>query len=1241
MNSLFLLVLTIFICLKANLSMIISINSSQSLVEALQKNFWSAHNTTVVIDSSKRYTLPPGKFFNVWNISIKIISNRGLVNIYCDSQFGYIHSTAGISFFNSNVTIERISFKNCGANLTTLPFDLINTFNDSSLLYYTNTHAAALLFIQCTVDMTEVVLNRSYGFAIVGLNIRNSLFQNFHCSNSMNFVHSRAIGTGMLLHFTDTPGPLAAHKTTISIFNAFFNNNYDMLSHSDCIYNILNNVHNNSRYPVPNAAGLTILYTQMNYMACVEINKGRFSNNICEVTGAMLIANFQTNIFDTSRTSINNSLFEKNAQFLKKMCRGVALQFYFFGTSNKSYPSTYSPLSLENTIFKNHHDGRWKRNHYHTTGSIYIDISTNRAQVSLIFINLHCHHNTIPLVGGTCATVATLRHFGEGSKVNLVMKDILAYNNSNLAYYDTPRTIFHFLSILNVSIDGTSNFTNNFGSVIFALESNVYLQGQLYFRNNTGGNGGAIWIEGSCPLYFMNGLKASFINNRAYLAGGAIYAHVNSYTQCALQIANCHNIKISFYNNLAKTAGNSIFATPLFSCQKNPGFQLHWYYTCFNLTNKNSLNQKNHLLPLSTDPHSFNVHFDVKTWSSCLEKFAGEKIELTITAYDNEYQKLHVYALINVEVHSKNYIETNQKLWLTQSGGDRVLEGIPNTSMTLSVHTNILQQVDAFLVFTVSRILIRTYSMRILSCPLGFDLKTSSGSCECSELLDSLGDTQCFIDNRRITRKSIISSWIGGIENNTKLALSKSCPNVYCNSDPYYKYINNTDDGMVLSSEDGETTPLCLQNRVGILCGQCSQEYSVVFGTNECKKCSNWWLFTILMYAFAGPILIYLLYSLRLTLTNGTLNGIIFYAQVANTGLLNLMTRMTLLYNNSELIKRSCLSLSVILSILNLNIGFPLCFYNGMDQVWKTGLSLIFPVYLLTIVVVIITVSRHSSWLSNHTSHSSVQVLVTVVHLSFSKLSLAFIDVFTSSTIQTSSGSYQVWYWDGSVEYMKYPHYVLVIITIVIALLLIIPYITLLLLAKPLIQYSRPANFYLRPIYEAIHAPFKEGREFWFVGRLMLLIFIYIMYVVERNMNSIIFSLTISSLLTSFLIGQTLFRPFKHKLMNILDCWLMFNITLVYVSMWDKAVVTTTVFSLVSVILAILTFGVIILYHILLVTNCLKKIIGSINRASSFIYGKMEPFIPQKITRNKEVQLTNTDSYYHTFEGYREPLLSK
>ena len=1239
MNTLFLLALTIFICSKANLS-IISINSSQSLVEALQKNFWSAHNTTVVIDSSKRYTLPPGKFFNVRNISIKIISNRGLVNIYCDSQFGYIHSTAGISFFNSNVTIERISFKNCGANLTTLPFDLINTFNASSLLYYTNTHAAALLFIQCTVDMTEVVLNRSYGFAVVGINIENSLFQDLQCSHSISKTErdDRIIGTGMLLHFTDIPEHTKGNMT-ISIISAVFENNYDLLLHNICINYKFYGIHYNRHYSAPNAAGLTVLYTQRTYIAHVNINNGKFSDNIGEAVGAMLIVHFQTNAMNSSSTSISNSSFERNAKFMRRKCHGVALQFYMFGwVIHKALTRTLSPLSIENTIFNHHDDGVWRLKEYQTSGAVYVGILVRRTQLIFTFTNFQCNNNTVPTAGGTCLTAAVVKHFGEGTEVNITMKNTVICKNMKAAYFDNPKSMLQFQNIRNVTFDGLGNFENNFGSVIYAVESNVYLQGELSFRNNIGGNGGAIWIEGSCPLYFMNGLKASFIDNRAYLAGGAIYAHVNSFTQCALQIANCHQIRVSFLHNLAETAGNSIFATPLYACDVNHNFYFHWmsyYNRCFNFTEHRNKTEENHLLPLSTKPHSFSVYFNENIES--LQKFAGEKLTLTISATDNDHNK--VYALINVEVYSKSYTDTHQKLWLTQSGRNQVLEGMSNTSMTLSVHSNMIHQVDALLIFTVSQTFNKAYDIRILRCPLGFDLKDTSGSCECSELFDNLGGTECHIDYKKISRKSIISSWIGGTKNNSKIALSKNCPNVYCNSDPYYKYIKSNNDGMVLLSEDGETAPLCLQNRVGILCGQCSQGYSVVFGTSECKKCSNWWLFTILMYAFAGPILIYLLYSLRLTLTNGTLNGIIFYAQVANTGLLNLMTRMTLLYNNSELIKRSCLSLSVILSILNLNIGFPLCFYNGMDQVWKTGLSLIFPVYLLTIVVVIITVSRHSSWLSNHTSHSSVQVLVTVVHLSFSKLSLAFIDVFTSSTIQTSSGSYQVWYWDGSVEYMKYPHYVLVIVTIVIALLFIIPYITLLLLAKPLIQYSRLANFYLRPIYEAIHAPFKEGRELWFVGRLMLLIFIYIMYVVERN--SIIFYLTISSLLTSFLIGQTLFRPFKHKLINILDCWLMFNITLVYVSMWDKAVVTTTLFGVVAVILAILTFGAIIFYHILLATNCLNKITGSINRAIFFIYGKMEPFIPQKIIRKKEVPLTNTDSYYHTFEGYREPLLGK
>ena len=55
----------------------------------------------------------------------------------------------------------------------------------------------------------------------------------------------------------------------------------------------------------------------------------------------------------------------------------------------------------------------------------------------------------------------------------------------------------------------------------------------------------------------------------------------------------------------------------------------------------------------------------------------------------------------------------------------------------------------------------------------------------------------------------------------------------------------------------------------------------------------------------------------------------------------------------------------VFLSVLNLGLGFPLCFYNGMSELWKAGLSLLFLFYLLTIVVVLIILSHFLLKLSN------------------------------------------------------------------------------------------------------------------------------------------------------------------------------------------------------------------------------------------------------------------------------------
>ena len=248
-------------------------------------------------------------------------------------------------------------------------------------------------------------------------------------------------------------------------------------------------------------------------------------------------------------------------------------------------------------------------------------------------------------------------------------------------------------------------------------------------------------------------------------------------------------------------------------------------------------------------------------------------------------------------------------------------------------------------------------------------------------------------------------------------------------------------------------------------------------------------------------------------------------------------------YGNNGVVKNI---LIVLLLLLNLGLGFPLCFYNGMTELLKAGLNLLFPLYLLTIVVVLIIFSRISLRLSNRIADSSVQVLVTVVHLSFGRLLGAIINTFAPAKVFTSEQTYHVWYWDGFVEYGSKGHVTLMIITSLVVLPLLLSYVLLLLFAKSLRHWTR-GNEYTRPIFEAIHDPYKNNKQYWFVARLLLLIIMYLLYSIEPYQHTIY--IAIASILVFFIFCQAMLRSYKSKFTNLLDCWLLFNLVYIYFTM--------------------------------------------------------------------------------------------
>ena len=73
------------------------------------------------------------------------------------------------------------------------------------------------------------------------------------------------------------------------------------------------------------------------------------------------------------------------------------------------------------------------------------------------------------------------------------------------------------------------------------------------------------------------------------------------------------------------------------------------------------------------------------------------------------------------------------------------------------------------------------------------------------------------------------------------------------------------------------------------------------------------------------------------------------------------------------------------ISLINLDLGFEICFYEGMSELAETGLQIVFPLYLWLLMFIIIMVEKYNLHTKTST-HSAIPVLATLILLSYSKL---------------------------------------------------------------------------------------------------------------------------------------------------------------------------------------------------------------------------------------------------------------
>uniref|UniRef100_A0A1X7VX46 G-protein coupled receptors family 3 profile domain-containing protein n=1 Tax=Amphimedon queenslandica TaxID=400682 RepID=A0A1X7VX46_AMPQE len=1088
------------------------------------------------------------------NYSLTLTSNSTQPAIVsCNStNTSSVLPTTGFAFSNiRNLTLHKLVLRGCGGYLKGL-VGLMKTINSTeSSFYFSEYHSAVLLFLNIdTLHIMDIKIASYYGFALLFVNPVNVTG---HCiaitaSKSAQFIsrHRKSPGSGIFLLFYD--------KWKIVFPNIFldrmklftnFDDNYDITDLNDPkLFE--------KRIPVINAACLTVFFTQ-NFTVNVYISNSTIKRNYGSISGGALV--LHSNSFTNSQVSITNTMFESNTGNKSYYCALHLAVLYKFNVKEHFYvkqTKILQPLYVYNSSFTGENII-----FYDTikSGAIYFAAyNPPDNKINVVLSNVKCNHiNT--LGKGYCLQANS----NWRASCNIILENFLAKNNGNFLLLPIMESsTFMISNISNLVLSGSKNhYIRNYGSVFYLADTDVVLDGYFNFNNNNGGRGSVFFLYGTSRFYLVNGLRASFIKNNALLQGGAIYAAFDNCTKkcmCTFLLNSTHNnISINFIDNTATESGSSVYSTNLYNC-----YIKDEYYSAFKakvLFHQISNGTLDTGLSTYTDKVCIFIDNECITFSDTISVYPGQTFAIPMAALDGLNHTVFSEVSLGLFKVLKSHLsqKTNRFFpifsWSLSDSRQILNEGtFTVVQLTIQLRNETLNQIphqeSILLVQATTKSDINfSLPINLKTCPVGFEFNQEQ-QCKCSKAIlklqypakcaisYELNKNQKMFPNITISRPSTLTGWIGllntSLETNV-FGVASTC-SLYCNAIRNFNVFVIKENASIEIADIqnlGNSAPLCLEYREGPLCTQCFPGYSVTFSSNQCKRCSNWWLLTLIIYAAIGPLFIYILYALQLTLTTGTLYGIIFYAQI-----------IVLFNNDSNYYQEMLLSMyyyrltNGIISLINLNFdtGIPLCLYNGMTELVRSGLGLVFPIYLLLIVVGLIVASRYSVKLSNRISHSSVQVLVTVVHLSFTRLLTSVLDVFNSVEIFTNTTEVPliVWYNDATVEYGRGNHLILMIITSLIVVPILLVYIIILIAGKLLLKIDSVRE-YIRPIYEAMHAPFKSNSEFSFSINVLFVSMIYIMYIRHFTASRLI---PIGSVYFQII---TFIHPFKKTYNNVLN----------------------------------------------------------------------------------------------------------
>ena len=657
------------------------------------------------------------------------------------------------------------------------------------------------------------------------------------------------------------------------------------------------------------------------------------------------------------------------------------------------------------------------------------------------------------------------------------------------------------LSLTAVNFAGQNLIQNNRNTegAGISLFSPAYIivDGELHLNNNTAdGNGGAILVTRS---------SISISLERPSLL--LIFSIILKNFPCTVGF-NDKSSSVIFSGNRAGKGGSDIYGATLMDCGNNGVYVPHvgqpnetsWYFDTPLMKYFNFSGNTDRLSSMSSDP--IMVCF----------------CNTTTNLPDCSDRTHHIQTYPGLEINTS--IATVGRYGGTSAGDVQVTArhatlvryyGQTETTNCFLLHI-LLQDTSS----TTARVDIRvngglqdwgvSIGVDILECPIGFTYDQTSGQCQCDQFLET-NNVQCNLSTTPDQFLRSGNSWFAYINNTQCITGTTDCPFDYCNRS------NVSFDIMAPDCQ-------CVANRTGILCGQCQSHLSILLGTNHCGTCSNWYLFLLPVFALAGIVLVAVLMFLNLSVSVGTINGLLFYANMVK------LNEAFFFPNGSVPV------VSQFISWLNLDLGIEVCLFDGLDGYWNTWLQFVFPAYLFLLMGGIIVGSHYSVWICRLCGSHAVPALATLFLMSYTKILLTVTNALSWSQLPCNDSILIVWSVDGNIEYGSGKHLILVVFSCGV-LVIGLAYPVLVLCAPLLERYSHKcipqhrwnpvAKF--KPLLDAYGGPYKDKYRFWTGITLMVRLVLTVTFAFPLgDINAYIITAVVVGISTSWSFTQGVYK---------------------------------------------------------------------------------------------------------------------